>query len=893
MTALLEAKNLVKHFVATRSAFGRPTAFVKAVDGVSFSVSAGETLALVGESGCGKSTVSRLVLRLIEPDQGEIRFEGRDLLAMGATELRAFRRDAQIIFQDPYASLNPRMTVGQILAEPLVLHNLVPSDKRQQRVEELLRLVGLEPRAVRRYAHEFSGGQRQRIAIARALAVEPKLIICDEPVSALDVSIRSQILNLLRDLQQRLGLAYIFVSHDLAVVKHIADRVAVMNLGQIVETADAETLFASPRHPYSRALLSAIPVPTPHAKRSRLMLEGEMPSALNPPPGCRFHTRCPYVIDRCRTELPQLMPEPAGHLTACHRSHELPPADAIIPSDGGLSPALGKLIAAFNRMEGTANSGVGMHNARVPDARVPEQERRVAPRFRPIVEMENRIMRTLRLAVTAAALALSLVTSAQAQTTLRIGLAEDPDMLDPSLGRTYVGRIVFSAFCDKLFDIDEKLNIVPQLALSHETSADGKAVTIKLRPGVKFHDGEAFDAEAAKFSLDRHLTMPTSFRKPELAALDHVEVVDPLTIKLVLKTPFSPLISQLTDRAGMMVSPKAVKEQGDKFGLHPVCAGPYKFVERVQQDRIVFEKFADYWNKDNVFIDRIVYLPIVDATVRLANVKSGGLDLIERVLATDIKDVRADSRLALSSALELGYFGLTLNTNNDKTKGALTNVKVRQALDLSIDRDAINQAVFNGEFTPGNQWISPEHPYYQKAFPVRSRDIAKAKALLKEAGLTLPVSVDMMVPKGAENEAVAQVLQSMAAEAGIDLKIRLIEFATSFKQAQAGEFQAFLIGWSGRIDPDGNSYVFLHSGAPQNDGGYTNPEADKLMEDARLTSDVGQRKAIYEKLTKIILNDEPIIYLYQRKLLFAHTKKLEGYRQMPDGLVRVVGLKLK
>ena len=502
-------------------------------------------------------------------------------------------------------------------------------------------------------------------------------------------------------------------------------------------------------------------------------------------------------------------------------------------------------------------------------------------------------MRTLRLAVATAVVAMSLVAGAQAQTTLRIGLAEDPDMLDPSLGRTYVGRIVFSALCDKLFDIDEKLNIVPQLALSHETSADGKTMTIKLRPGVKFHDGEPFDAEAAKFSLDRHLTMPTSFRKPELAALDHVEVVDPLTIKLVLKTPFSPLVSQLTDRAGMMVSPKAVKEQGEKFGLHPVCAGPYKFVERVQQDRIVFEKFADYWNKDNIFIDRIVYLPIVDATVRLANLKSGGLDLIERVLATDIRDVRADSKLELSSALELGYFGLTINTNNDKTKGALTNVKVRQALDLSIDRDAINQAVFNGEFTPGNQWISPEHPFYQKAFPVPNRDIAKAKALLKEAGVTLPVSVDMMVPKGAENEAVAQVLQSMAAEAGIDLKIRLIEFATSFKQAQAGEFQAFLIGWSGRIDPDGNSYVFLHTGAPQNDGGYSNPEADKLMEEARLTGEVAARKAIYQKLTRIILNDEPIIYLYHRKLLFAHSKKLEGYRQMPDGLVRVVGLKLK
>jgi peptide/nickel transport system substrate-binding protein len=503
-------------------------------------------------------------------------------------------------------------------------------------------------------------------------------------------------------------------------------------------------------------------------------------------------------------------------------------------------------------------------------------------------------MMILRVAAAVAALFISLVTGVHAQTTLRIGLAEDPDMLDPTLGRTYVGRIVFAAFCDKLFDIDEKLNIVPQLALSHETSADGKEMTIKLRPGVKFHDGEPFDAEAAKFSLERHLTFPTSFRKPELATVDHVDVVDPLTIKLILKTPFSPLIAQLTDRAGMMVSPKAAKEAGDKFGLHPVCAGPYKFVERVQQDRIVFEKFADYWNKDNVFIDKIVFLPIVDATVRLANLKSGGLDLIERVLATDIKDVRADPKLKLSTALELGYFGLTINVAKDKNKGGLSqSEKVRQALDLSIDREAINQVVFNGEFTPGNQWVSPEHPYYQKGFPIRGRDVGKAKALLKEAGVTLPVAVDMMVPKGAESEAVAQVLQSMAAEAGFDLKIRVIEFATSFKQAQAGEFQAFLIGWSGRIDPDGNSYVFLHSNAPQNDGGYSNPEADKALEDARLITDAAQRKAIYEKLTKVVLNDEPLIYLYHRKLLIAHTTKLEGYKQMPDGLVRVIGLKLK
>ena len=503
-------------------------------------------------------------------------------------------------------------------------------------------------------------------------------------------------------------------------------------------------------------------------------------------------------------------------------------------------------------------------------------------------------MMTFRLATVAAALLVSLSSAVQAQTTLRIGLAEDPDILDPSLGRTYVGRIVFASFCDKLFDIDAKLNVVPQLALSNETSADGKEVTIKLRPGVKFHDGEPFDAEAAKFSLERHLTLPASFRKPELAALDHVDVVDPLTIKLVLKAPFSPLIAQLTDRAGMMISPKAAKAEGDKFGLKPVCAGPYKFVERVQQDRIVFERFADYWNKDNVFVDKIVYQPIVDATVRLANLKSGGLDLIERVLATDIKDVRADSKIKLSTALELGYQGLTINIGKDKAKGPLSQSdKVRQALDLSIDREALNQVVFNGEFVPGDQWINPENPYFQKAFPVGKRDVAKAKALLKEAGINSQVAVDFMVPKGAETEAVAQVIQSMAAETGFDMKIRVTEFATSLKQAEAGEYQAFMLAWSGRTDPDGNSYIFLRSNAPQNYSAYSNPEADKALDDARLVTDRAQRKAIYERLTKTVLNDKPLLYLYHRRVLIAHTSKLEGYQQMPDGLVRVVGLKLK
>src|SRR5471032_48597 len=351
-----------------------------------------------------------------------------------------------------------------------------------------------------------------------------------------------------------------------------------------------------------------------------------------------------------------------------------------------------------------------------------------------------------------------LALPALAQGHLRIGIGDDPDVLDPTLSRTYTARLVFASLCDKLFDIDENLKIVPQLALGHETTADGKTVTIKLRPGVKFHDGEPLDAAAAKYSFDRHLNMKGSFRKPEIGSVESVDVVDPLTIRLNLKAPFSPLLAQLTDRAGMMVSPKAAETAGDKFGLHPVCAGPYKFVERIQQDRIVVEKFADYWDKDHVFIDKITYLPIVDATVRLANLRSGGLDLIERVLATDIKTVRDNPKLKLSKAVSLGWNSILINVaHGPKADNPLgKDARVRRAFELSVDREALNQVVFNGEFVPGNQWVNPQNFYYQQAFPIPKRDIAKAKALLKEAGVTGPLTLDFMVPNRPENRAVAE-----------------------------------------------------------------------------------------------------------------------------------------
>jgi peptide/nickel transport system ATP-binding protein/oligopeptide transport system ATP-binding protein len=358
MTALVEAEGLVKRFVARRSIFGRPTTHVNAVDGVSFTVAAGKTLALVGESGSGKSTVGRLVLRLIEPTAGRVRFAGEDVFALSEAGTRAYRRQAQLVFQDPYASLNPRMTVADIIGEPIALHDIVPPAQRRQRVAQVLEMVGLEPRFAPRYPHEFSGGQRQRIVIARALAVEPKLIVCDEPVSALDVSIRSQVLNLLRDLQRRLSLAYIFISHDLAVVKHIADEVAVMYLGRIVETAPTDQLFASPRHPYTQALLSAIPVPRPRAKRDRTILQGDVPSPINPPTGCHLHLRCPHAIERCRVERPALIADGA-HATACHRWRELP-AVAATPAETGRSVAFDRLIEAFaHSSDVPPDAGVG------------------------------------------------------------------------------------------------------------------------------------------------------------------------------------------------------------------------------------------------------------------------------------------------------------------------------------------------------------------------------------------------------------------------------------------------------------------------------------------------------------------------------------------------------
>ena len=500
--------------------------------------------------------------------------------------------------------------------------------------------------------------------------------------------------------------------------------------------------------------------------------------------------------------------------------------------------------------------------------------------------------------VVAAALLLFMVSlisfSAGAQT-LRIGLAEDPDVLDPTLARSFVGRIVFAGLCDKLFDIDEKLGIVPQLALSHQWSADNKVLTLKLRPGVTFHDGEKFNALAVKFNLERHKNLSGSSRRGELLPLTSVEVVDEMTVKLILSAPFAPLLTVLTDRAGMMVSPKAAQANPDSFGSKPVCSGPFKFAERVAQDRIVLERYANYWDKSAIHFDKIIYQPIVDSTVRLANLRAGQLDFIERVASNDISGLRAEKKFNVASITELGYQGITINTGKSDMaqKNPLgRDARVREALELSLDRAGIVQVAADGEGEVGNQWVAPDSTYYAKNVPVPKRDVARAKALLKEAGVPNP-SFTLMTPTTSDGQKVAQVVQAMAKEAGFDIKIQSTEFATSLNLADKGQFEAYLLNWSGRADPDGNLFSFYACKQPLNYPGYCKPEIDALLNKSRSTLDVVQRRKIMEQIAAEVLKDRPIVYVYHRHWLWAYNKKLTGLRTIQDGLIRVQGLKMQ
>jgi peptide/nickel transport system substrate-binding protein len=495
--------------------------------------------------------------------------------------------------------------------------------------------------------------------------------------------------------------------------------------------------------------------------------------------------------------------------------------------------------------------------------------------------------------------ALLLAAAAHAQTlpNLRVGLAEDPDVLDPTLARTFVGRVVFAALCDKLIDIDEKLNFVPQLAQSWDWSTDRKALTLRLRPGVSFHDGEKLDAAAVKFNLERHKTLPGSNRRGELEPVSRVDVLDAMTVRLNLSAPFSPLLAALADRAGMMVSPKAAQAAqaaGEKFGNRPVCSGPYKFVERVAQDRIVLERYDGYWNKAAANFAKITYTPIPDATVRLANLKAGQLDFAERIASSDIEKLKSDRRIRTARITEIGYQGITINVGKSEMAQATPlgrDARVREAFELSLDRQGIAQVVMDNEAVAGNQWVAPGSTYYARNLPVPRRDVARARVLLKEAGTPSP-SFTLLTPTTSEAQRLALVVQAMAREAGFDVKIQAAEFATSINMADKGDFEAYVLAWSGRPDPDGNLYSFVGCKQPLNYAGYCDAETDRLLNASRNAQDPAERSRLFEQIAARVLKERPIIYLYHRNWLWAYSAKLSGVRPIPDGLLRVQGLKL-
>ncbi len=471
----------------------------------------------------------------------------------------------------------------------------------------------------------------------------------------------------------------------------------------------------------------------------------------------------------------------------------------------------------------------------------------------------------------------------------RVGLQEDPDVLDPHRARTLVGRMVFTSLCDKLVDVTDKLEIVPQLARSWTWSEDNRVLTFKLRDDVRFHDGTLFDAAAVKANLDRAMTLPDSLRKSEIASVERVEVVDPTTVSVVLKQPDATLLAQLTDRAGMMLSPATLK--GEDVGRKPVCAGPYKFVERVQNDRIVLEKFADYRDAKDYHFDRIIFLPIADSTVRLANLQAGDLDLLERLNPSDAEAVKADRNLTFLALPGLGYQGITINVGagSQSNQPLGKDKRVRQAFQAAVGREVINDVVGHGLFDPAQQPFPKASPYMDAGFPVTVRDVAKAKALLAAAGQP-EVSFELSYGNTTTTASIAEMIQAMAGEAGFKISLRPMEFAAMLAEMQKGNFQVSLNGWSGRIDPDGNIHPFVSCKGAQNDSKYCNPDVDALLNQARQTPDVATRKALYNKAQGLLQDELPIVYTYYQPLVYAVAKRVTGFQAYPDGMIRLRGV---
>jgi peptide/nickel transport system substrate-binding protein len=468
---------------------------------------------------------------------------------------------------------------------------------------------------------------------------------------------------------------------------------------------------------------------------------------------------------------------------------------------------------------------------------------------------------------------------------LRVALQDDPDSLDPAINQSFVGRHVLQSLCDKIVDLDAQGRIIPMLATSWSWSGDGMALSLTLRPGVTFHDGTAFDAEAVRFNLDRALSLPASRRKAEVEAIAGLEVTGPLAITIKLKRPSIPLLSALTDRAGMMVSPVAAKSSD--MTAHPVCAGPYRFVERRAQERIVLARFPAHWRAASYHFDTVVFRPQPDSSIRLLNLRAGQFDIIERLAPSDVAATEADRSLRVVPVTGLGYYNMTFNLANGAGANPALTAEIRHAIDLAIDRNAINQVAFDGRYQAGNQPFPPGSPWYDETNKVRSADPAEAKRLM--AGRKIRFT--LMVPTDPERGQVAQMIQAMLAEIGITVEIQRLELISLLDRARQGQFEAHIVGWSGRPDPDLNITPMLTCGASLNDGHYCNAAFEALLTQARAMADPAARKLLYDRIIGMLQTDLPTLYLYHSKWIYAHRAGITGLSTVPDGILRLDGVK--
>lgn len=493
--------------------------------------------------------------------------------------------------------------------------------------------------------------------------------------------------------------------------------------------------------------------------------------------------------------------------------------------------------------------------------------------------------------LTAAAVVLGGLSSASAAS-LRVALQDDPDALDPAQGGTYTGRIVFEALCDKLVDIDANLQIVPKLATQWSWNDTSTELTMKLRDGVVYHDGTPFDAQSVKANIERAKTLEASKRKAELSPIKSVETPDAHTVVFKLDAPFAPLLSVLTDRAGMMVSTTAAQAAGDKFATAPVCSGPYKFVSRSARDSIILEKFAGYWNAGAIGYDRLEYYILPDSTVRLSRVQAGDIEVAERIAPTDLQAVRDDNRLSLHESPGLGVSHLFINLRPESGSDFARHPELRQALELSLDRTAINQVAFNGAFTADNQMLTPLSPFHSASHPMPARDIERAKELIASTGVTQP-KIEITYENSLTDGRVAQIIQAMASEAGFTVELLPLETSTAIERYLAGNFQFYIGNWSGRADPDPTLNTFFGASGSQNLNGYKNAELDELLTQGRREVQPDRRAAVYEQVTGILLKDLPTIPLYHPAWFYAARADVQGIAIYPDGLLRVTGLKPK